>query len=56
MYVHLVVFKNITTEKAFYLYANTGITMPGLSKLNDVVKAAGFLSFGSAYFSRGGGF
>jgi hypothetical protein len=43
------------TEKAFYLYANTGINMPGLGKLNDAVKAAGFLSFGSAYFSRGGG-
>ena len=43
-------------EKAFYLYANTGVSMPGLTKLNDVVKAAGFLSFGSNYFSRGGGF
>ncbi len=44
------------TEKAFYLYANTGVSMPGLSQLNDAVKAAGFLSFGSACFSRGGGF
>jgi len=45
-----------TQEKAFYLNGASGFSMPGLDKLNTVVKGAGFIPFNSVYFSRGGGF
>lgn len=40
----------------FYLNASTGISAPGLSNFNTIIKDAGFLPFSSIYFSRGAGF
>jgi hypothetical protein len=47
---------NDKSKSEFFLNASTGISAPGLSNFNTVVKDAGFLSFTSVYFSRGGGF